>query len=108
MMSDIARDVEEPIRQFLFDRLDAYGTEIFMNCKVKKFIDDGIIAELEGEEVEISGFDTIVMALGVESINNLKSELEDTGKEIYIIGDASEPGRAGKAIEEGARLGIKI
>ncbi|MFW5992231.1 MAG: FAD-dependent oxidoreductase, partial [Halanaerobiaceae bacterium] len=108
MLSDIARDVEAPIRHFLIDRLESYGTDIYTNCKVKKFIDDGVIAELDGEEIKIAGFETIVLALGVESVNHLKSELENTGREIYVIGDAREPGRAGKAIEEGARLGIKI
>lgn len=29
-------------------------------------------------------------------------------KEIYAIGDASLPGRAGESIEDGAQLGIKI
>ncbi|HLV10505.1 MAG TPA: FAD-dependent oxidoreductase, partial [Halanaerobiales bacterium] len=108
MLSEIARDVEDPIRLFLLDRLKSYGTDIYTNCQVKKFTDDGIIAELEGKEVELSGFDNIVLALGVEPINHLKSELENTGKEIYIIGDAAEPGRAGKAIEDGARLALRI
>lgn len=108
MLSEIARDVEDPIRLFLLDRLESYGTDIYTNCQVKRFIEDGIIAQLEGKEFELSGFDTIVLALGVKSINHLQSELENTGKEIYVIGDASEPGRAGKAIEEGARLALKI
>ncbi|MFW6386647.1 MAG: FAD-dependent oxidoreductase [Bacillota bacterium] len=108
MLSDIAPDVEDPIRQFLLDRMQANGVEIYTECKVNQFIDDGIIGELEGEEVEINGFDSIVLAMGVEPNNYLKQELENTGKEVYIIGDSREPGRAGKAIEEGARLGIKV
>lgn len=108
MLSQIARDVEDPIRLFLLDRLESYGTNIYTNCKVKKFIEDGVLAEKDDEEFQMSAFDTIVLALGVKPNNHLKAELENTGKEIHIIGDAREPGRAGKAIEEGARLAIKI
>ena len=108
MLPEIARDVEDPIRLFLLDRLESYGTDIYTNCRIKKIIENGIIAEMEGEEFELSGFDTIVVALGVKPINHLQMDLENAGKELYIIGDAREPGQAGKAIEDGARLAIKI
>ena len=51
---------------------------------------------------------TIVLAMGTKTVDHLKKELEEKVPEFYVIGDALEPRQAIEAIEEGARVALKI
>jgi hypothetical protein len=46
--------------------------------------------------------------MGVKSVDPLKEKLNGKVQELYVIGDASIPRKAIDAIEEGARIGVKI
>lgn len=108
MLPEIAQDVQESVRYFLFKRLKEQNLTIHTNTKVKEFLEDGIRAEKDGKELELTGFDTIVLAIGATPINNLRFELEGKVPEIHIIGDAVECRKAIDAIEEGAGVATKI
>lgn len=107
MLPEVAADVEDAVKYFLFERLKDYGVQIETGATVKEFLEDGVIVEKDGQETRLTGFDTIVLAMGVRSVNPLKEKLE--GKvELYVIGDALEPRKAIDAIEEGARVAVKL
>jgi NADPH-dependent 2,4-dienoyl-CoA reductase/sulfur reductase-like enzyme len=108
MLPEIAADVPLAIRYFLLERLKAYGVQIETGMTVKEFLPDGVIGEKDGQLVRLIGFDTIVLATGVRSVNPLKERLNGKARELYVIGDAFIPRKAIDAIEEGARIGIKI
>jgi hypothetical protein len=38
--------------------------------------------------IRLTGFDTIILAMGVRSVNILKEKLEGKVSELYVIGDA--------------------
>ena len=66
-----------------------------------------VIAEKDGQELKLEGFDNIVFAVGSKSVQ----PFEDVGslaKEVYVIGDAKEVRTALEAIYEGARVGMSI
>jgi thioredoxin reductase len=46
--------------------------------------------------------------MGAKSVNDLKDQLENRVDELYVIGDALAPRQAIDAIEEGARIALKI
>jgi hypothetical protein len=48
------------------------------------------------------------MAAGTKSFDRLSSKINDRVTDVYIIGDAKEPGRAVEAIAEGSRVGREI
>ncbi|MDD2496899.1 MAG: FAD-dependent oxidoreductase, partial [Desulfitobacteriaceae bacterium] len=108
MLPEIAQDVQESVRYFLFRRLKEHKLTVHTNTTVKEFLYDGIKAEKDGQEISLTDYDTIVLAVGSTPVNNLKSELEGKVPEIHMIGDASEPRKAIDAIEEGAAIAIKI
>ena len=54
------------------------------------------------------GFDTIVLATGTKSRNEIVDEIKGKVKEVYVIGDAAEPRRGVDAMREGAEVGRKI
>jgi 2,4-dienoyl-CoA reductase-like NADH-dependent reductase (Old Yellow Enzyme family)/thioredoxin reductase len=108
MLPEIAADAPLAIRYFLLERLKAYGVEIETGITVKEFLPDGVIGEKDGQSVPLIGFNTIVLAMGVKSVDPLKEKLNGKVQELYVIGDASIPRKAIDAIEEGARIGVKI
>jgi thioredoxin reductase len=81
---------------------------VYTNTKVIEFLTDGVKAEKDGKEISLTGFDTIIIAVGAKSVNNLKQELDGKVPELYVIGDALEPRKAIEAIEEGASVAIKL
>ncbi|NLL46768.1 MAG: FAD-dependent oxidoreductase [Clostridiales bacterium] len=108
MSPEIGRDVQESVRYFLFRRLKKYKTTIYTNTTVKEITNDSVRAEKDGEEIELRGFDTIVIAVGATSVNTLERELDGKVPELYVIGDASETRKAIDAIEEGASIAIRL
>ncbi|MBA7626132.1 NADH oxidase [subsurface metagenome] len=108
MLSEIAPDVPLSARYFLLQRLKEYGVQVETGAKVKEFLEDGVIAERDGREIYLVGFDTIVLALGVKSVNTLKEKLEGKISELYVIGDAVTPRKAIDAIEEGVRAAVRL
>lgn len=108
MLTEIGRDVQDAVRHFLFKRLDEEKVTIYTNTSVKEILPNGVTAERDGKEITLTGFDTIIIAMGAESVNYLEQELERKVPELYTIGDAIEARKAIDAIEEGARIAVKI
>jgi pyruvate/2-oxoglutarate dehydrogenase complex dihydrolipoamide dehydrogenase (E3) component len=108
MLPEIAMDVPLAIKYFLLERLKSYGVQIETGTTVKEFLADGVIGEKFGQPVRLIGFDTVVLAMGVRDVNPLKEKLNEKVRELYVIGDAFTPRKAIDAIEEGARVGVKV
>jgi 2,4-dienoyl-CoA reductase-like NADH-dependent reductase (Old Yellow Enzyme family)/thioredoxin reductase len=108
MLPEIAMDVPPQVRYFLLQRLKEYDVRIETETKVIEFLKDGALVSKNGKTSRLEGFDTIVLALGTKSVNSLKMQLEGKIPELYIIGDALAPRKAMDAIEEGARVAVKI
>jgi len=108
MLSEIAMDVPLAAGYFLRRRLEEYGVQIETKTSVIEFLEDGALVNIGGKKSRLEGFDTIVLALGTQSVNSLKGQLEKKISELYVIGDALAPRLAINAIEEGARVALKI
>jgi len=52
--------------------------------------------------------DSVVLAVGSVSKNELVNEVEGMAEEVHVIGDASKPRNALSAIREGAEVGRRI
>ena len=72
---------------------------------VKEIKADGIIVDHQGQEETLSGFDSIVLALGSASYQPFEENLV---KEQYVLGDATKARRAIDALREARELVIKI
>jgi len=108
MLPEIALDVPLPVKYFLLLRLREYGVQIETETSMVEFLDDGAIVSKNGKISQLSGFDTIVLAMGTKSVDDLKEQLEKKISELYIIGDALAPRKAIEAIEEGAKIALQI
>ena len=62
----------------------------------------------DGAEEVWTGFDTIVLAVGIQARNELVEGVKEKVSEVYVIGDAAEPRKGVDAMREGAEVGRKI
>ena len=108
MRPDIALDEASAPRFFLIPRLKEHGVDWIVNARVKKILPDGAVYEQNGIEYTLSGYDTIVLALGVKSFNPLEEAVRALGKEVYVIGDAAQPAPANKATEAALEAVLKL
>ncbi len=61
-----------------------------------------------GEAMICEGTDTLVTALGHQSVTDLEAELSDWHGETHIIGDCLSPRSAEEAVLEGLRAGVAV
>lgn len=99
MLPDIAMETFLGIREHLVSHVKACGTDLVMNAKIKEFLPNGVVYEQNGRTEELTGFDSIVLAMGVKSVNTLEESLKGMAPEIYVIGDAKKVGQANAATE---------
>lgn len=59
-----------------------------------------VYAERNGEKIEFSGIDIVIVSSGMKSNNPLEAELAETTP-VYVIGDARVVGDAQDAIRDG-------
>lgn len=89
-------------------RLASNHTQYILKAKIRKFTSDGAVYEQDGEEKTLSGYDSIVIAMGSKSYNPLEAAARELVPEVYVIGDASMAGQANKATEEAAAVAFRI
>ncbi len=82
--------------------------KILTSRTIKEITGNGVVVEHEGERETIEGIDTIVLAMGVVSINSLADEIKDMVSKVHVIGDADNTGNALNAIAAGVEIGRKI
>lgn len=108
MLPEIAIDEQDDVKYYLLERLKKWGVKAITNATVKEFLDDGVIYDKDGKDERITGFDSIVLAMGAKAYNPLEEKIKGKVLEIYVIGDAVKARKALEAIEEAARIAVKI
>lgn len=87
------------------DLVGELGIGVHLNSKVKEITDDGLIIEKNGEEIQLTGMDNVILAMGAKPYDVLSKELEGIVPEVYVIGDAKEAKTAMEATQTGAAIG---
>ncbi|HOP48030.1 MAG TPA: FAD-dependent oxidoreductase [Desulfobacteraceae bacterium] len=107
MIPGIAQDALT-IKAILLTRLTESGVEMITETKIIEITDDGVTGIEKGRNIININGDKVVLATGLVSETRLYDELKGLAHEIYVIGDALEPRRVGKATSEGYRIGSTI
>ncbi len=108
MLPRLASDEAMGPRTLLLDRLNHSKVAYFTSARVIEITGNGVIVERDGNRDSIGGVDTIVLALGVTSLNELADDVKAIVPEVHVIGDANNPGKALDAIHAGALLGRQL
>ncbi len=103
----LARMKEIPWQELL-NRLKEKGVKIFITCRTIN-IEKGrvVIEDKDGMEKALKA-DSVIVAAGSITENALFDSLQGKVQEIYLIGDAKEPGNLGSALRSAAEIGLKI
>jgi len=108
MLPELASDMAMGPRDLLLERLRQSRVVMLTSATVTEITADGLVVEREGRRDTIGGMDTIVLAMGVTSVNELADAIKDKVAEVHVVGDARTPGKALDAIAAGAEVGRLI
>lgn len=108
MLPDIMTDVAATDFLSYTERMAKTDMEVLVNTRLEEVTDKGIIVSNPKKGYYELEADTVVLAIGFKSNNDLYQELKGSGKEIYLVGDADHPGKIFDAIHTAYRAGLKI
>ena len=106
MMPEIVPTLYLTVRNAMLARMKEEEIEIHTNTKVVEFIPGGVIAEKDGKQITLDGFDTVILALG--SRPYVPFDAEGLAEKVYTIGDADAVKDAKWAIYKGYRTAMEI
>ena len=107
-LEHVGRDLGPTVRWHLRHRLSELGVSLLTATKAVEIKGEGIVLlDSEGGTASHAA-DTVVLAAGVTSRNELMNQVKDLVSEVYVIGDAASPRNALFALREGAEVGRKI
>ncbi len=106
---------EEPLvrmkeipRQELLSRLKEKGVVFVTTCKAISIEKGKVIVEDKNRMKKELIADSVIVAIGGIPVNSFFQTLKDSVEEIYLIGDAKEPGNLGAALRSAAEVGLKV
>lgn len=107
MLPQIMNDVATTDLLAYTDRIAETTMKIKTSSKLLEVTDDGVrIQGPKGQETLPA--DTVVLAMGFASEQELYNQLVNAGQEAYLVGDAIAPGKIMDAIHTGYRLGVRL
>ncbi len=109
MLEAVAMNImPSTIRAALLGVLAKCQVSIMTDTKVEEIIKDGlIVSDKKGNKKTISA-DTIVLAPGRRPNSELFQGLKELGINVYLVGDAIQPGVITKAVETAFRTALAI
>jgi 2-enoate reductase len=98
MLSTIGADIEPVSLSALKEELAQGQVKILTGKKVVAFSEEGVVVMDEKGMRSVLEADVAVLALGVESVNDLAAELAGRVGELYTVGDARKPAKIHDAV----------
>lgn len=102
MLGQVGKEYYAPIRKLNLARMTQNGIEIRTSTSIREITPEGVLASVNGEDVNLGTFDQIVIACGFKS-PDVSARYKGLAREIYTIGDAVSARSALDAIAEGAK-----
>ncbi|MBI5601948.1 MAG: FAD-dependent oxidoreductase [Deltaproteobacteria bacterium] len=107
MMAKMAGNVGPSTRWGLLKNLGLLGVHLRSQVKVVGIEEDGVVIETEAGTESIRA-DTVIMATGSRSVNDLALEARNLKIEVVTIGDAKEPRKISDAVREGFDAALNV
>jgi 2,4-dienoyl-CoA reductase-like NADH-dependent reductase (Old Yellow Enzyme family)/thioredoxin reductase len=108
MQDRLALDGNSEARHLLMERLHEKRVEIMLKSKAEEIVDGGVLFTKDGKEVSVQGAEYVILATGAKSADILSAAINDKVAEVYVIGDARNPGTALGATAQAAWAGREI
>lgn len=97
---NVAADIEEGVRQVIFQGFSRWGVQINVGLRLDEVTEKGIVAVDRYGEKHSFEADSVVLTSCISS-NDLLEELEKANMVVYPVGDCVEPRKIYDAIHEG-------
>jgi 2,4-dienoyl-CoA reductase-like NADH-dependent reductase (Old Yellow Enzyme family)/thioredoxin reductase len=104
---EIGKDVGYTLKETLLEEIIRNGIYLYPNSILDRITENGINIIIFNETILLK-VDTIVIAIGSVSNNDLYQGLKGMVPELHIIGDSLEPRHSLAAIHEGFKIGNLI
>jgi len=89
------------------DRIAKVDMDIHTNTRLVEVKEKEIVVECKKQIFSIPA-DTVILAIGLKAQQSLYEQLEEAGKEVYLVGDAVKPGKILDAFHTAYRAAVKI
>jgi 2,4-dienoyl-CoA reductase (NADPH2) len=103
----LAANAGKTSRWILMKSLGLMGVDLRPNTKLLEITDDSVVVETEEGRQTIPA-DTVVMAVGAVSVDDLAEQVRCEGTQVIVIGDAKEPRKINDAIREGFEEALNV
>lgn len=107
MLPRLASNAGRTSRWVLMKSLALMQVELRPNTKLLEISDDSVVVETEEGRQTIPA-DTVVMAVGAVSVDDLAEQVKREGTRVIVIGDAKEPRKINDAISEGFQEALRV
>lgn len=108
MLKKIGQGMGATIRWNMLSRMRGQGPKMITSARVDEIGEKEIKLTKDGGDVTWETYDAIVLAVGIQSVNELVDGVREKIEEVYVIGDAAEPRKGVDAIREGAEVGRRL
>ena len=103
--SHYAEEMASNDRYYLCERLKQERVTLYKQVAIKKVLADGVKFNVKGEDIQISGFDTLTIAEKMYPIRQSIQFLKGFEGPVHVIGDAKSPRVLQDAISDGEDIG---
>ncbi|MFA6345705.1 MAG: FAD-dependent oxidoreductase, partial [Syntrophales bacterium] len=107
MVERMAANVGPSTRWVLLKDLQMKGVELRTGTKLVEITDKDVVVETAAGRESIPA-DTVVMAVGSRSVNDLARRIEQNGTPVVTLGDAASPRNMMDAIREGFEAALTV
>ena len=107
MMKKLGEDIGASTRWVILQDLSRMGVKTLTQAVAQEINEEGVIIERKGSRMNIPG-DTVILATGAKSVNDLYEKAKDRVPQVFLIGDAKKPRKALEAVAEGMEVGNTI
>jgi 2-enoate reductase len=108
MTGNIGAGLEFIPRSMLLQELGKLGVKILTSARAIRIVNGGVVIEQDGRAQELSGFDSIVIALGYTADQELFNRLKGSVPELYLVGDAERPSKIMECLSHAVDVGCRI
>ena len=103
-----AEEMSSNDRYYLRERLKTGNVFLHKNVSVKHFTDDGVVFKANGDEITLTGFDSVVISEKQSPIRDAKKLEKKTKAGFHLIGDAKSPRHLMYCISEAEEIARSI
>ncbi len=107
LLPKMAGNVGKTSRWTLLKSLKLEGVALKPSTQLMEITDDAVIVKTETGQESIPA-DTVILAVGAVSVNDLTPEIKGKGINIITLGDAKEPRKINDAVREGFETAMSV